>query len=798
MLQPRRPDVMSAAAAAVVPAPTPTQGATRAAAHAATRAAAATAWPHGVRRWVTGLAASLGVAGLLTAAPLSGAAPVAPPDTPKQPVTDTYHGTTVVDPYRWMEDMKSPQFQGWLKAQADHAGAVLATLPGRQALRERLGALADGGEVTSEFSSAGGRVFYLKRVPGESSLKLWVREGVEGPERLLLDPNAVPGQTGRHAIDWTSVSPDGRRLAVGLSPGGSENSVLHVIDVASGQLLGERITRTGLNEPGLAWLADGSGFFYNRHPADERYNKSAVFLHRIGQPDDRDTAVFGWGADPKRRFALADLPYLSVATGSRWVLAEVLHGDAAERSYHVAPLSALTAAGGRPVAWRQVIGPADKVTRAVLVGDRVLAVTQKRASRRELVALDLRARSAKPPQSVVLAASEEVLQQPTVASDAVYLKTLDGGVSRLWRWPVPVAGSAGALPKAQALPLPFEGTVRELAPLDGGGVLLKMEGWTRAPQVFRLGVTGGKPLAGSSPVATSALAWVPTALQAPNRVDVSGIDARRVMVRSHDGVMVPLSVLAPRGLADPSQRDGKRPTILTGYGAYGISLEPRFSATRLAWIERGGVSAVCHVRGGGELGEEWHRGGYIETKQNTVSDFIACAQWLIDNRYAAPQTLAGTGGSAGGITIGGAITQRPELFAAAQSAVGVSDMLRMELTPNGAPNIAEFGTVTNPRHFKAMRALSPYHRVKDGTAYPGVIVTTGANDPRVDAWMPGKLAARLQAANPAGKPVLLRVDFDAGHGMGSSVSQQLDETADVWSFFLWQMGDPAFQPKPAP
>ncbi|MFG5408729.1 prolyl oligopeptidase family serine peptidase [Piscinibacter sakaiensis] len=257
-----------------------------------------------------------------------------------------------------------------------------------------------------------------------------------------------------------------------------------------------------------------------------------------------------------------------------------------------------------------------------------------------------------------------------------------------------------------------------------------------------------------------------------------------------------MSLLLPRGLtAEQARRDGGRPTVVTGYGAYGISLEPRFSPTRLAWIERGGLAAVCHVRGGGELGEDWHRGGYIETKQNTIGDFIACAEWLVDQGWASPRTLAGTGGSAGGITIGGAITQRPELFAAAQSAVGVSDMLRMELTPNGAPNIAEFGTVTNPAHFRAMFAISPYHRIRDGVAYPAVIVTTGANDPRVDAWMPGKLAARLQAANPNGKPVLLRVDFDGGHGMGSSVTQQLDETADVWSFFLWQMGDPAFQPK---
>ncbi|WP_335338591.1 prolyl oligopeptidase family serine peptidase [Paucibacter sp. KCTC 42545] len=273
------------------------------------------------------------------------------------------------------------------------------------------------------------------------------------------------------------------------------------------------------------------------------------------------------------------------------------------------------------------------------------------------------------------------------------------------------------------------------------------------------------------------------------------MQAKRVMVKSHDGVMVPLSIVAPKDVV----LDASHPTVLTGYGAYGITMEPRFAATRLAWIERGGVLATCHVRGGGELGEEWHQGGYIATKQNTVSDFIACAEWLIANKYTSTSKLAGTGGSAGGITIGGTITQRPDLLAAAQSSVGLSDMLRMENTPNGAPNVAEFGTVTNPVHFKSMYALSPYHRVVDGKAYPAVMVTTGANDPRVEAWIPAKLAARLQAANPESyksKPTLLRIDFDAGHGMGSSVSQRLDETADVWSFFLWQFGDAAFAPKP--
>lgn len=697
--------------------------------------------------------------------------PTTYPATPQRPVNDTYHGTTVVDPYRWMEDMKSPEFQAWMRAQTALATEVLGQLPGRAALRERLGQLSDAGEFTADYQVVADQLFYLKRTPGQDQARLWLRQGLDGAERELLDPNNLPGEPGKHAIDWYSAAPNGKLLALGLSRGGSENSVLRVLDVSSGKFLSEAIDRTGLNEGGVAWLGDASGFTYNRHPADERYNKSAVYLHKLGQDAAKDVALFGWDVSAKRPFAIPDLPYVHLAKGSDWALAEVLHGDAVDRSYWVAPLKQLK---GATTPWRRVIRPEDRVVRAALAGHTLYALTQKTASRRELVSLDLSRPDAR--FKVVLPAGDTVLRDLEVGDDAVYVRALDAGVSKLWR----VDRKQGTV---TTVALPFDGTLRSVNALKDGQVLVLLEGWTQAPQSLLLDAR--KP--GAKPRQLS--------IQKPVAVDMSGVAARRVMVKSHDGVMVPLSIVAPKDVA----LDGQRPTILTGYGAYGITLEPRFVATRLAWVERGGVLATCHVRGGGELGEEWHQGGHIATKQNTVSDFIACAEWLVANKYTAPAKLAGTGGSAGGITIGGTITQRPDLLAAAQSAVGLSDMLRMELTPNGAPNVAEFGTVTNPVQFKSMYALSPYHRVQDGRSYPAVIVTTGANDPRVEAWIPAKFAARLQAANPdslaKGKPALLRVDFEAGHGMGSSVSQRLDETADVWSFFLWQFGDAAFAPK---
>ncbi len=685
------------------------------------------------------------------------------PETPVKPVRDRYHGVTVTDPYRWMEDMASPQFQAWLKAQSEFSAAGLKTLPGRQALRERLGQLADAGVTTGGYTPSAGQVLYLKREPGQNQRRLWLRQGVDGADRQLLDPLAVPGMPGKHSIDFYSPSPDGKKVAMGLSAGGSENSTLVVMDVASGELLPERIPHAGLNQYGVSWLADGSGFFYNRHPAEERYNKSAVYFHHLGS-SEADRLVFGWGA-PKSKWQIADLPYVYVSKQSKWALAEVLHGDAVDRSYYVAPLEAVLK-DGAAAPWKRVVGPKERVTKAALDGDRLLALSQAKDPRRELLAFPVTGGA---PQTL-LPASEQVLLEFDKGEGELLLRGLDAGVSRLTRVPL----KEGAQP--ERLLLPFDGTVREMAALDGGEWLVRLEGWTQPAQTLVL-----KP--GSMPRSVN--------LQPPSSLDVTGLSAERVMVKSHDGVEVPLSIISPKGAMVA------RPTILTGYGAYGIVMEPGFRASRLAWAEQGGRFAVCHVRGGGELGEAWHQGAHIVNKQNTVSDFIACAKYLIDKGYTSPQLLAGTGGSAGGITIGGAINQAPQLFAAAQAAVGVSDMLRMELTPNGAPNIAEFGTVKNPQHFKAMYALSPYHRVKDGQAYPAVIVTTGANDPRVDAWMPSKFAARLQAAtakNANAKPVWLRVDYEAGHGMGSSVSSQLDEQADVWSFFLWQFCHPAYQP----
>jgi prolyl oligopeptidase len=308
------------------------------------------------------------------------------------------------------------------------------------------------------------------------------------------------------------------------------------------------------------------------------------------------------------------------------------------------------------------------------------------------------------------------------------------------------------------------------------GALLEMTTWTKAAQIYAYDP-------GSRQVSN-------TKLQPAGPFDApADLESVEVKARSYDGTLIPLSIVYKKGL----KLDGSNPTLLEGYGAYGISGDPFFDPRYLAWYERGGVFAVAHIRGGGEYGEDWHLAGKMLTKHNTWRDFIASAQYLIDQKYTTSAKLAIEGGSAGGITIGRSITERPDLFAAAIDAVPMSDAVRTEFTPNGPPNIPEFGTVKTEDGFKGLYEMSAYHHVKDGTAYPAVMVTTGFNDPRVISWEPGKMAARLQAATSSGKPILLRVDYDAGHGFGSTKTQREEEMADEMSFMLWQFGVPDFQ-----
>jgi len=730
-----------------------------------------------------------------------------PPETPAETVLESYHGTFVSDPYRWLEDTGTPSVRAWFDAQNTFARETLAALPGRAALHARLTELNGADTRVYDVRYGGDRLFYMKRGPTDDQFKLYWRQGTGGDERLLVDPEQLGRPGAPAAIVMMAPSPNGKRLAYGVSIGGSEDTTLHVLDVDSGRAVGAPIPRADLSE--LSWRFDSAALYFNqlreRRDGDdptEKMRDSRAIARTFTAESVVDRAVFGRDLAPAITVSRDDIPNIRVSAVSSYAIAIVKHGDANELTLYAAPLMMLKDAS---TPWRKVVDRTQGVVNFDLRGEYLYLMTSENAPRYQVVRWRLGApaeyRLAQ--AEVVLPPGERIVRELHVAKDALYVGESEAGYSKLRRLEFNVKTAPRAAPKSgktarakagpASLPktagvargtdvvLPLAGTIHEIAvdPVRPGA-LLRMSGWTQSPALYAVDGKSG---------AVSRTALIP-----PSRADFSRIAASLVRVKSHDGVDVPLSIV----YAKDAPRDGRAPLLLTAYGAYGISLEPGFRPSQLAFLERGGVIAIAHVRGGGELGKDWHLGGQKGTKPNTWRDLIACAEYLVRERWTSPERLAISGGSAGGITVGNALVDRPDLFRAVVAEVGIHDALRAELTANGPPNIEEFGSVETPEGFSALLAMSSYHRVDDGVVYPATLITTGYNDPRVEPWEPGKMAARLQAASASvgarGRPVLLRVDFDAGHGIGNTRRQVVDEVTDVYSFVLWQLGDPAFQP----
>jgi prolyl oligopeptidase len=683
-------------------------------------------------------------------------------------VTDTYFGTTVVDPYRWME-AKGPDLLAYLKAQNDRTRAVLDSIPGHATIEARLKQLLDTTVASSGVVVHHGTYFYEKTPSGANSAKLYVRS--IGVERVLVDPDAMSGA--HQAISYFVPSDDGTRVAFGLAAGGSESATLHVVDVATGAMLPDTADRADFGV--TAWSDDGTAFYYLKRqeiPAGGsplmKYLNVRTYRHVIGQPGSSDTAVFGAGINPGVTIPPTSFAALTLSPESPFLGGVVINGVDRFITVYAAPKNALN---GDPasIPWRLVIRPEDKVTNAGFHGSTVYAMTAKNAPRYKVVKFDVGSSIAQ--ATDVIPAGTRVIDNVATASDALYVQSRQDGLGRMTR--VAYDGTQ------TEIPLPVNGTISGLTTeYDRPGFLLQLQSWTTSPLWY------------AYDPATGILA--DTKLDAPSPVDYSGVVAEEVKVTASDGTAIPLSIVHRRDM----HRNGANPTLLYAYGSYGISTDPGFSASRLAFLERGGVLAYAHVRGGGEYGEEWHLAGKDANKMNTVTDFIACAKWLEDQNYTSPAKLGARGGSAGGITMGGAIDRAPSLFAAVLDEIPVSDQLRIEFTPNGPPNIPEFGTVTTAQGFKNLYATSPVQHVVKGTKYPAVMLTTGINDPRVDPWQAAKMAATLQAATTSSRPILLRVDYSGGHGLiGGDRNQAADLTADEFTFLLWQFGDPAFQPR---
>ena len=676
-----------------------------------------------------------------------------------EPVKDSYFGETLTDPYRWMEKSSDPDWLPYLKAQNDRTRAVLDALPDRAALLRRIEQLSGDTVSTGKVQRAGGRLFYQQRPLGADNFKLFVRDAAG--IRTLVDPVALSaGSTGHISLDWWEASPNGQLVAYGLSKDGSEDSMLHVLTVADGRALPDRIGNTQSAHP--QWLEDNSGFFYTqltgKVDTPERFLDAQARFHRLGTDPAGDPILMKRGLVADVAFDKIQTPFIQVYPGSRFALLG-LADVRPEYRLLIAPLADVLANKAR---WRAVASFEDEVSGVEIVGDDLYLLSNKGHPRGRL----LRTSAAAPDLATAV---EVVPQGPLViedlarARDGLYLRIMDGGISRLRK-----LGRDGRIVD---IALPFDGTIGGMfATETEDGLLMSLSGWLTPTGVWSVDV-GGR-------VADTGLTPKPS-------IDVSAYETRRFFASARDGVKIPYTLIYRKGL----KLDGSHPTWISAYGSYGAAAyTPSFAGRSLALIDAGAIVGYANVRGGGEYGREWHKAGQLANKPNTWRDLIAVCEDICARKYTSPAHLAIGGRSAGGITVGRAMTERPDLFAAVVDGVGWSNPLRYVVEQNGYGEEPEWGAIAVESGYRALKSIDSYQAVRDGTKYPAVLLTTGVTDPRVAPFHVAKMTARLQAASTSGKPILLRVDYDAGHGVGSTRGQQDREAADTYAFLMWQLG----------
>lgn len=711
--------------------------------------------------------------------------PLRAPPAPVRPVTDNYHGTWITDPYRYMEDLSAPEVVAWMQAQSDITRDLLSSLPGHAALINEISELAQNANQERVYAlQIVNDVYYTLRLRrGAQQPKLYARTGIEGEDRLLIDPENLPGgNSGQLSIMWYRPSPDNRYVAFAVTAAGSEEPLLQVLDVTAGRLLPESTAFTGFEPPD--WTTDSRSFFYQflqpsgpETPTASRFEGVQVRFHRLGRSFMEDAVVLGDGAEANGiTLTRREMPHIVTGPGSPYAIAIISPGDERRVRAYAAPVTAAVdgTANWRPIAADysdDFIGLSDWGELCIaLHADTLYWLSFRDAPLGRILGLDLSEPSSQP--FTVVEQGALPLSHVYAGFDAIYWRASDAGIFQAYRLPLTI----GAQPEKLQLPYPANITTI-VTDLQGPAAVLDASSWRRSSQYLAADVRSTAcTVSGLQPLGPFDMA---------DDLMVTG-----VQVPSWDGTPVPLSIVHQKDL----RLDGSHPALLFGYGAYGVSMAPSFDPLLRAYYDRGMVLAVCHARGGGELGEAWHRAGFQATKPNTWKDFIACAEYLIANGFTSTKRLAGSGTSAGGILIGRAIQERPELFVAAHALVPVTDLLRMETTENGPPNIREFGSVKTEAGFRALLEMSPYANVIDGTDYPALLVTTGLNDRRVEPWMAAKFVARMQAATASGKPVLLYVARDAGHGFGTSQDDRIGRFADQAAFILWQTGHPEFQP----
>jgi prolyl oligopeptidase len=679
------------------------------------------------------------------------------PDTPKKPVATEYHGVTVEDPYQWLESDDDSEVKAWSDAENQGTRKYLDSLADRTAIEKQLEEwYAKTSPSYFSLVSRPGILFAMKFQPPKQQPLLVTLASADDmkSEKIVLDPNVLDAK-GTTAIDWFVPSLDGKYVAISLSKGGSEDGTLHFYETATGKALPDTIAHVQYPTAGgsAAWNADRTGVYYTRFPrkgerpdADLNFYQQ-IYFHKLGTADTEDT--YSIGKDFPR---IAEITLQSSRDG-KYILATVANGDGGDFAHYLLGLD------GK---WKQITQFSDQIKLARLGRDDALYLLSRvDAPRGKILRLPLGAPELKNAVEIV-AAGEAVIGQIVPTMEALYIADLLGGPSQIRR--VDLNGKNETI-----IPIPAISSVQEMLATEDDSLLFRDVSYTEPAVWFQCSQGKTEP--------------IKTALRSTSPVSFADIEVHREFATSKDGTKIPLNILFRKG----TQRDGQNPTLLYAYGGYGISMSPNFDFTRRLWFDGGGVYVVANIRGGGEFGEEWHKAGNLTKKQNVFDDFAAAAEYLIKEKYTRPKKLAIQGGSNGGLLMGAMITQHPNLFRAVVSSVGIYDMLRVELAPNGAFNVTEFGTVKNPEQFKALYAYSPYHRVVDGTKYPAVLFMTGANDGRVAPYHSRKMTARLLAANKSENPILLRSSSSAGHGIGTALSERIKQLADIYAFLFAQL-----------
>lgn len=707
---------------------------------------------------------------------LTGGCIAAPPVARRENVVDVLWGVPVPDPYRWMESAEDPDWLPFLNGQTTHARDLLDRIPGRVRHRQTLAdwyarsptlAFVPG---VNPVQRAAGQFFYLRHPPGADGPALYMRSGKQ--ERPLFDAGGLfAGKS--PTIDWWRVSPNGQFVVLGVSFGGGEDATAYTVSTSTSELLAATHSRAMLGC--VSWLADSSGFFITRFvegrkPVDTNYlSGSRVWLHRIDTDPREDILVLshdmaGVQEDEKFLLEVVEQP------GEDWVLGVSFYTTDVNPVFIASRSSVLA---GEPV-WRPVARRDDLINHNRMSnngisvrGDRIWLLSNQDAPNGKLISVD--AASADVSEArIELPESDRVLQSMFVSSHGIYLQELDAGYNQLRR--IDLEG------RVSQVELPIEGTILGFdAPRDADPVLVAT-GWLDPPAAFELRA-GGSSLE-------------PLNLEPQASRSTEAFDWLKTTAKARDGVQIPVSLVFRKGVV----LDGANPMLMHVYGAARLTYEPRFDPALMAFIEAGGVVAVAHVRGGGEHGRRWSEAATGANKRISYYDLIDCCEALISQGWTQPGRLTITGASGAGMVLGMALTQRPDLFAAVIPEVATLNMLRFEFTANGRGGQSPDMSIFTPEGFRNVFAIDGYSHVEEGRAYPAVLLTHGLNDVRVAPWMSAKMAAALQWATSSGKPVLLKIDFNAGHGVGSAGETHIDHMADIQTFALWHSGIAQFQP----